>query len=508
MGATVTSFYFLLFLLCVLALYYLMPLKIRWIVFPLSGVAYYLLTGSGLLIIYPVATSVIAFFGARFIEKNDRNKKAILIVTVLMILSPLILLKYVNFLINTANIFVHDPSGNALIPNLSWAVPLGVSFYTFSALSSVIDVYNGSAKAPGNFLTFFSYPAFFPAILSGPILRYRFDHDQFKTGYRLNYHDLTFGAQRMLWGFFKTFVISERAKKVADCVYEIQGAVGGIYAVAGIICYAIELYTNFSGCMDIVIGMSQMFGIKLPENFNTPFFAKNIQEFWRRWHITLGIWMKEYVFYPVLRTRIFTGLNDRCKKRFGSKKGKQYATIPALFILWLTVGIWHGGDWKYVIGSGLLHWFYIVSGQLLTPFTDRVLNAAKIKKDAGWLEGLRIVRTFILVNIGFVFFRADSVSSAIDVFRGIFIIHTGSGEFMSSLAVLGMDRIEIIILLMSLVILTTVSILQQKGSVREMIDQKKLPVRWAIWMALLFFTILAGFYGPGYSAAEFIYQGF
>ena len=485
-------------------LYYAVPVRFRSAVLLLAGISYYLLSGNGLLIIFPIMAAIISWAGA-YAVSFFKKKKAALTFTVVLLLAPLVAFKYVNFLINTINAMTGTGS---VLPNIGWIAPLGISFYTFSALSYVIDVYNKAADFQKNFWKVLSYVFFFPAILSGPIFRYRYDAQEIGEGHPLDYKNITFGAQRMLWGFFKTLVISERLRIFADCVFNEPGSVGGWCAVAGAFCYAFELYTNFSGCMDIVIGMSNMLGIVIPENFNTPFFSKNIQEFWRRWHITLGVWMKEYVFYPVLMTRWYVKLNDKCKARFGNKKGKQYANILPLLILWFTVGVWHGGDWKYVIGSGLLHWFYIVSGQLLAPVFDRIMNFLKIPKGAKLFDVFRIVRTFVLVCIGFVFFRAYSVKDAFWIFKSIFTVKTTAADFLMKLEGSGLDVLEICVLSVSMILLFVVSLLQQKGSVREMIDKKSLPLRWIIWFALLFFTIMTGFYGPGYSSAEFIYQGF
>ena len=179
-----------------------------------------------------------------------------------------------------------------------------------------------------------------------------------------------------------------------------------------------------------------------------------------------------------------------------------------MFVLWLTVGIWHGGDWKFVIGSGLLHWFYIVSGELLTPFFDRCMEKCHINPKSRWVDAFRILRTFFLVNIGFVFFRADSVSAALCILKESIVLWRAEGLLDGAFSVLGMDLIEWTIGVVSLLLLFMVSLLQQKEDVRERIEKRKLPVRFAIWYALLFYTILLGYYGPEYSAAEFIYQGF
>lgn len=506
-----TSFYFLCFYACILILYYLIPRKLQWILLLAASTAYYLLSGNGILILYPIAACGVSYAGIRMMTGTDNIKKRrlALFFVVFILIGILFVLKYVNFGINTVN-GIGSMLGmkESLINGFEFLVPLGISFYTFSILGYVIDVYNKIAIPQKNFFKMALYGMYFPAILSGPILRYREDGDQFFEPHFFDYRQVTFGLQRMLWGFFKTLVISERMNLIVNTVYDNYTEYTGVYIWIATICYAFQLYTNFSGCMDIALGMSQTFGITLPENFETPFFSKNISEYWRRWHITLGVWMKEYVFYPLLRTQVFSRLGETCRSRFGKKKGKQIVTFIAMFVLWLTVGIWHGGDWKYVIGSGLLHWFYIVSGELLTPFFHKYMDKCHIKSDSRWVNGFRMIRTFFLVNIGFVFFRAASTTDALHMLvRGV---SSWNMKVLidGSLFSLGLDWIEFTIAVVSLLILLMVSVLQQKNSVRERLSRKNIIIRWIAWYALLFYVILLGYYGPGYSAAEFIYQGF
>lgn len=506
-----TSFYFLCFYACILILYYLIPRKLQWMLLLAASAAYYLLSGNGILILYPIAACGVAHAGIRMMAGTEDTKKRrlALFFVVFILIGILFVLKYVNFGINTINgIGTILGTGKNLLNSLEFMVPLGISFYTFSILGYVIDVYNKIAIPQKNLFKMALYGMYFPAILSGPILRYREDGDQFFEPHFFDYRQVTFGLQRMLWGFFKTLVISERMNLIVNTVYDNYTEYTGVYIWIATICYAFQLYTNFSGCMDIALGMSQTFGITLPENFETPFFSKNISEYWRRWHITLGVWMKEYVFYPLLRTQIFAKLGETCRSRFGKKKGKQIVTFIAMFILWLTVGIWHGGDWKYVIGSGLLHWFYIVSGELLTPFFHRYMDKCHIKTDSRWVNGFRMIRTFFLVNIGFVFFRAASTTDALHMLVRAVSSWNMKVLIDGSLFSLGLDWIECTIAVVSLLILLMISVLQQKKSVRERLSHKNIIIRWIAWYALLFYVILLGYYGPGYSAAEFIYQGF
>ena len=509
----ITSFNFLCFFAIILILYYLIPGRLQWVLLLVCSVAYYLLSGNGMLILYPVASVTACYAGIRLLyavpAEETGKRKRILVFTILVNIGILVVLKYVNFGIYTidgiAGLF---GSSGELIRSVDFLIPLGVSFYTFSLLGYVVDVYYGIAKPQRNYLKLMLYGMYFPVVISGPILKYREHGEQFFEPHVFDYERVTRGLQRMLWGFFKKLVIAERLGTLVDTVYGGYTDYAGAYIWVATVCYAFQLYTDFSGCMDIVLGMSESLGILLPENFQTPFFAGSIAEYWRRWHITLGVWMKEYVFYPVLRTKFFTNLNRSWREKFGKKKGKQYATFAAMFILWLTVGIWHGGDWKFVIGSGLLHWFYIVTEELLAPPCARLMDKWHINPAGKVVGAVRIVRTFFLVCIGDLFFRAASVGDAFAMIRGAVSVWNPSVLWNGSLLALGLDGIETAIAAASLFLLWMMSLLQQKGSVRDRIARKPLPVRWILWYALLFGVILLGCYGPGYSAGEFIYQGF
>lgn len=509
----ITSFYFLCFFTFILIVYYVIPKKLQWGLLLVCSVAYYLLTGNGMLILYPVVSVTACYVGIRMLSAKSaedvKKRKSILVLTVLVNIGILIVLKYVNFGIYTidgiAKLF---GSSEELIKSVDFLIPLGVSFYTFSLLGYVVDVYYGLAMPQKNYLKLMLYGMYFPVIISGPILKYREHGEQFFEPHTFDYVRVTRGLQRMIWGFFKKLVIAERLGMLVDTVYGAYMTYPGAYIWFATVCYAFQLYTDFSGCMDIVLGMSESLGIILPENFQTPFFSGSIAEYWRRWHITLGVWMKEYVFYPVMRTGFFTNLNQSWREKFGKKKGKQYATFAAMFILWLTVGIWHGGDWKFVIGSGLLHWFYIVMEEVLAPPCAHFMEKFRINAKGRAVGVVRIVRTFFLVCIGDLFFRAASVGDAFAMLRESVAVWNPSVLINGSLFELGPERIEVVIVAAALLLLYLVSLLQQKGSVRERIARMPLPVRWMIWYALLFGVILFGCYGPGYSASEFIYQGF
>ncbi len=506
----ITSFYFLCFYVLILLLYYVVPGKVQWSVLLLASLAYYLLSGNGLLILYPLATSVICFVSGKYIAAAEHagRRRAGLVFALLGTLGILVILKYVNFGIYTYNGISSVFSGLQL-DVVEFLIPLGISFYTLSILGYVIDIYYGIGDVSRNYFQFLLYCIYFPTLISGPIMRYGQTGAALRGVHKLDYEQVTKGMQRILWGFFKKLVIAERMAMIVNTVYSDYTSYQGSYLWIASFCFVIQLYTDFSGCMDIVLGISQTFGVQLPENFKTPFFSKSIAEYWRRWHITLGIWMKDYVFYPLLRSAVFTKLGKFLKKKWGKKRGKQLTTFCAMFILWFSVGIWHGGEWKYVLGSGLIHWSYIVIGELTEPIFTRFWNKCGMDPQNKFFNAVRMVRTFLLVTFGLIFFRAESVAAAVQILKSMFTVWNPMVLFSGTLFTFGLDWVEFVVAAVSLMIFITISVLQeQKGSVRDLIAAKKLPVRWILWYALLFYTILLGYYGPGYSAAEFIYQGF
>lgn len=507
----ITSFLFLLFFAVSVILYYSIPKRCQWPFLLVISVFFFLASGNVLLILYPLASITVTYFGAKKIEQEkDRNKRKWgLSLVVVCNLGILLVLKYLNLGVYTYNALASRLlDAPVLLDTLRFLVPLGVSFYTLSILSYVFDVYYEIAPAEKNWAKLILFGMYFPTIISGPIMRYKDVKADLFAEHKLDYGQVTRGLQRILWGFFKVLVISERLAIVVSTVYDDFKTYGGTYIVFATLCFSLQLYSNFSGSMDIVIGVSQVYGITLPENFQTPFFTKTIQEFWRRWHITLGGWLKDYIFYPVLRTEFFMELPAKLKPRFGKKTAKKITTFSAMFILWFAVGLWHGGSWKYIIGSGMIPWIYIVGGELLEPLWIKMRALFKVDKDTKWFSVFQMVRTFLLMSFAFLFFNSDGFFSALSMIRSVLTTWNPWILWDGSVLQLGLEWKEWIILLVSLLLLWIVSLAQQRGSVREWIAKQNIVIRWTLLYALLFWVILMGNYGPGYSAAEFIYQGF
>lgn len=511
---SVTSFNFLCFFALVLVIYYLVPVftkgRGQWLVLLAGSVAFYLLSDNGLLILYPLVSAFITWgllaVLAGIPEEAVAKRRVVLGCELLALLGVLVALKYLKL-----------TGGSGIL------TPLGLSFYTFILLGYFIEVYNGIGTRQKSFLRTALYGLYFPVMISGPIFQTRESGDQFFEHHPLDYKNVTFGLQRMIWGFFKELVISERLAVVVNTIYNNDTQYQGAYIWLGTVGFAFQLYTNFSGCMDIVIGISECFGIILPENFRTPFLAKSISEYWRRWHATLGTWMKDNVFYPLLRTKMIMNLGKFLKGKIGKKKGKQYTTYVAMFILWLSVGLWHGGEMKYVIGSGLLHWFYIVFGEITLPFWTWLLaGKLKINLKSRGADAFRVVRTFFLVCIGDLFFRSDNVPHAMRMLKESVTVFNPGIFVDGSLMELGLDIYGWGILILSLALLIVVSAFQYRKEieggtaaasgptdyVRSWLSERPLALRWILLIGFLFVVILLAEYGPGYSAAEFIYKDF
>lgn len=489
----ITSFTFLCCYGIVLLLYYLIPKKIQWcFLLPISFGYYIIAADNPWLLLYPLVTITSVYIGAVLIDKvkEQGKKKIVLSLVVVFTLGILGTLKYFNIEEGVVR----------------FLVPLGISYYTFTLLGYLFDVYYEISPVEHNYFKIALFGCYFPNLISGPIMKFKDVKETMFIPHQLDYKEITFGLQRILFGLFKILVISERLALLVNQVFGNYKEYNSITIALASIGFVLQLYTNFSGTMDIVLGVSQTFGIKLPENFNLPFFATTISEFWRRWHITLGIWLKDYLFYPLLRTKVWGELQSKLKNKKGKKKGKKLALYMALFILWFTIGLWHGGEWKYIVASGLLQWMYIVGGEVCEPIWKKLRAITHVDiKNKGYIWFQR-VRTLLLFSFAMIFFRAKSFVQGCLIIKQMF---TGWGySIMGKSGGVGLDWIEAVILMVSLLILFMISSLQEKGSVRERLAEKPIVLRWIILYGAIFYIILLGEYGPEYSATESIYQNF
>ena len=340
--------------------------------------------------------------------------------------------------------------------------------------------------------------------MEGPISSWNDTADALWECRPVRSENLTKGIIRIAWGLFKKIVVADRLSVLVAAIYDDYTSYHGVMIVVVAIAYTLQLYMEFSGCMDIVIGSGNLFGVDLPENFRQPFFAGNASEFWRRWHITLGTWMKDYIFYPMSLSKKMNKFGKWGKKHFGNTFGRTLPICFANIVIFFIVGIWHGAAWKY-IAYGLYNGFIIAISNLLEPVYKKLLNKFHINATSrGWTLW-QIIRTFILVNIGWYFDMADSVSQALCMIRWS-IQGFSLSQFNSSLLDLGIEARDYIIIIAGCIIVFIISVLKEKGiAIRESIAAKPLAVRWAAYYALIAVILIFGYIG---ATQGFIYANF
>ncbi|MDO4397623.1 MAG: MBOAT family O-acyltransferase [Oscillospiraceae bacterium] len=525
-----TYTYLILFLGVVFLVYTVLPKKFKWVALLTSSYIFYA-AQSGKLTFFLVLSTLSVYLGAlavdkiqskfdairKSLEKEERKKrklsvqrkkKAVVALIIIINFGILAFLKYANFAAESfVSLAAHFGKEIEFEP-LKLVLPLGISFYTLQAVSYVIDVYRGKYKATKNLAKVALFLSFFPHITEGPIGRFDVIADNIYEGHKFNYENVTFALQLIFWGLFKKIVIADRANTFVKTVFEDYKMYNGAVIVIAVLLYTLQLYSEFSGCMDIVRGSAGLFGVELQKNFDRPFFSKSVNEFWRRWHITLGAWLRDYVFYSVSLSKPFMSLSRSAKKHMNAHFANVIPAAFALFFVWLGNGIWHGAAWKY-IAYGLYYYVIMLIGMLFEPLIAAFFTKTHINRDGKVLSALKVLRTFVFVNIGMLMFRAKGLKAFLrmflSIFEGSFLIGVKGGELFNY----GIDEKDFIVLIVGFFVMLVISILQERGhSIRAELAKKPLPLRWAIYIALIAAIVIFGAYGQNYGKVDFIYGQF
>lgn len=394
------------------------------------------------------------------------------------------------------------------LPVRRFLLPLGISFYTLSAIGYMADVYWKKVEPERNIAKLALFLSFFPIIMEGPICMYSDTAETLAKGEDIRSENLIRGYMRIGWGLLKKVVIADRLYVVVQTLFDGYASYHGVMIVVAAVSYTVQLYMEFSGCMDIVIGSAECFGVTLAENFAQPFVSKNASEFWRRWHISLGRWFKTYIFYPVSMSKLTRKWNRFAKKHTSKYIKLMVASAIALFPVWVCNGLWHGANWSYLF-YGMYYFVVIMIELMLEPAVKKLCAAWKIAEDAAWWNVLRILKTWVIIFTGELFFRADTLGIGMHMFRSLFHDFSIQKLWDGTLLTLGLGRVEIGIILVSLLIVGVVNhFREQQIDVRGVILQKRLPVRWLVYLALIFVVLIFGAYGPGYQEVDLIYAGF
>ena len=454
-------------------------------------------------------------------EAADKKRRRILAGVLVLNFGILFILKYFNFLSGSIAAIIGASPDSA--PQIRLLLPLGISFYTFIATGYLIDVYRETIEPERNIFKFALFVSFFPHIIQGPISSYSKLRNQLIEPHDLEWLNFKHGIMLICWGLFKKLVIADRVWIAIKAYYSNGGIYGnddfagysGTMVLFVTLLYALQLYADFSGGIDISRGICRILGIELEMNFRQPYFSKSISEYWRRWHISLGAWMKNYVFYPIAMSDLSKRVSKSIaassfgKTAAGKHLSRVLMTAVASFIVFLLVGIWHGANSKY-IAFGVWNGLIIMLSALLGPVYEKTRNALHIRESAAWWKLFQMLRTFIIVLIGYVFDIADNFTNAMQMLSLMLTDQTASGV-MKQLHTLGLVKAEYAAVMICTLVLLYFSIRLEQTSLdspADLLERRSGFIQWIALFMLIICILIAGTYGPIYDPAGFIYMQF
>ncbi len=529
-----TSYEFVAFICLTFLLYYLVPKKIQWAVLLLSSYGFYYFSGLSNLI-FILSTTLVTWGVGLWVSKirlsaesylaqhkedlTKEEKKAykarekkksfwVLCLGLVLGFGILAVIKYTGFALSNVNSLLGVFGSKTRISIPDFILPLGISFYIFQSMGYLIDVYRGRAEAEKNLLKFALFVSFFPQLIQGPISRHSDLAPQLYEKHSFDGASFFSGLQRMTWGYFKKLVIADRILVGMKTILGDTGEYRGAWALLLILAYSIEIYADFTGGIDITIGIAECFGIKLKENFNHPFTSKSTKEYWNRWHITMGSWFTDYVFYPLSVCRPMQSISKKSRKLFGNSVGKRIPVYIATIVTWFLTGLWHGAAWNFIVW-GLLNCLVILVSQELEPLYKKFRDGTGKLTTTKLYGGFMIARTFLLMG----FIRSldcyRDVPTTFRMWLSVFTVGNYGELFSSKMAEVGFDAANLIIILVATALVCLVNaLLIKKGSDLRLSLRDKPFLSYFLFALLIVAIILFGAYGAGYDASDFIYGQF
>jgi alginate O-acetyltransferase complex protein AlgI len=466
------SIHFAIFFVIIFITYFTIPHKYRWQLL-LASSCYFYMVFLPVYILILGFTIVIDYFAGIYIEKNvGAKRKLFLVYSLIANIGVLAVFKYYNFLNGNISQLLNEFGYRNSIPNLSILLPVGLSFHTFQAMSYTIEVYRGNFKAEKHFGIYALYVMFFPQLVAGPIERPQNVLHQFYEKHNFDIARISSGFKKMLWGLFKKVVIADRLSIYVNSVFDNYQGHSGITLLTATIFFAVQIYCDFSGYSDIALGSAEVLGYKLLVNFKRPYFAKSIQEFWSRWHISLSTWFRDYLYIPLGGNRVST-----------------FKWYRNLLIVFTISGLWHGANWTFIIW-GALHGIYLISG----IFWKKIKETIKLPLIIS--NSLNIIITIFLVTIAWVYFRANSVEQANTIIKNILVLKPGS-------LFIGIPS-TFIYCVLSITVLSIAEFFQEYYENISLINHKNYIIRYATYISLALAIILFGVFNGG----QFIYFQF
>ena len=527
-----TSLSFFMFFIIGLIIYYLVPKKFQWIVLLVASGVFYA-SFSWKFFFFILFTIITVWLSGVLIDKitekqklqlevegispedkkaikqaNKRKKKLILALCIVANVGILFFLKYANFMISNAQglLGLFGFKTDKIVLNL--ILPLGISFYSFQSIGYILDVYWGKTKAEKNIAKFALFVSFFPQIIQGPISRHSDLAPQLTAEHKFDYNKLIKGVLLILWGLVKKLLIADYLSTAVNNGFGDVASLNGLQANFTVLFYLIQDLMDFSGCIDIAMGVAECFGIELAPNFERPYFSLTISEYWRRWHMTLGSWFKDYLFYPISISK-FSQKLGKFSKKIGKNSylSKQVPAIFGLSIVWLTTGIWHGASWNYILW-GAYYGILVILGIVFKPVFTKIIEKLKINVNHWAYKIFQWIRTIWLICVGRIIFRAESLLDA-------WILFTKTFDFpfkyhFQSLEMLLPSMYTLTIAGIALAVVLIVDLIKEfkKVSIRNFIINHGYTLQTITICIMIVVIIFFGSYGPGFSAENFIYMQF
>lgn len=493
------SLQFLIFFPIVALMYFLIPHRVRYLWLLVSSYYFYMCWNPKYAVLIFTSTAITYGSGLLIHWANGLKQPAQVLfykrlwvaLSFLANLSILFFFKYFDFALANVNVLLGAFHFELIQPTFDIILPVGISFYTFQALSYTMDVYRGDIYAEKNFAKYALFVSFFPQLVAGPIERSKNLLVQISERHAYDYLRVKNGLLLMLWGFFQKLVIADRGAILVNTVYNQYEQFTGFEIALATMVFALQIYCDFAAYSDIAIGAAQVMGFSLMDNFKQPYFARSIQEFWRRWHISLSTWFRDYLYIPLGGNRV--------------APWRKHANVMIVF---LASGLWHGASWNFVIW-GFLHGFYQIFGTLTARWRKKLVLTLHLQPDSLSYRLQQMAITFVLVNFAWIFFRAPTGGDALAIIGQLFAEFNPWIFFDGSIYNLGLNQKDMTVLLLGTALLFFVSLARYNGiKLRDTLAEQNWFFRWGIYLIAIFFILIFGIYGPGFAASQFMYFQF
>ena len=508
---SITSIFFYIFIALSILAFWVVPKKARWIILLTTSIFFYAcycwkfipVIVLATLTAYLCALKIKSIYDLPDLAKSEakRKSKKYVVLSIVVILIFLVLAKIGNIVINSIVAAVSKNNSNLNIISV-----LGISYFSFSLISYILDVYWRRDTAENNYFRLLLFSIYFPKILQGPISRHSFLSSQLEASGDFEFKKIVFGLQLFLWGLFKKLVIADRLGIYVNSVFSDISSFNGIHISIAVLFATIQLYADFSGCMDMFGGISECFGIELEKNFNKPFCSKSPSEFWRRWHITLGTWFKDYVYTPIALSRPMNKMTSFVRSKISQKAARSFMQVVPLVVVWLLTGLWHGFTLHYLIWA--LFWMLLIIVETLSSDMLWIRNKLKIKTESRPFRYFLYVKVFIFFMISRWITAPGNIAVTFNSLLRVFSSFGLPSIIDTTNYPTGLGLFELVFSFCLIPLLIVVEHVFRNGNLRIRFNKWHFTARTIVTLILVFSIIVFGVYGNQYIAENFVYMQF